>query len=80
MGTPGTILLIWCAMDKAAVANEQRIKKAIMDGRTRGVCDRNGNTIPREKRGYVGKGDWNRVEDKRAFDDNYDKIDWSVKE
>ena len=66
-------------MDKTMVKNEQRIKSKIMDGRMRGVCDRNGHTIERYKRGYVGKGDWSRVQDKSRFDENYDKIDWSVK-
>lgn len=60
-------------------AQQQQIKNTIMDARTRGVCDRVGNTIPRQKRGYVGKGDWSRVRDKTTFDANYERIDWSVR-
>ena len=39
--------------------NEEHIKKKIVEYRDRGVCDRNGNTIPKEKRS-AGKGDRNR--------------------
>ena len=34
----------------------KKLKQAIVKGRDRGVVDRNGNTIPKEKRG-AGKGD-----------------------
>ena len=32
------------------------IKQKIVDGYRRGVCDHNGDTLPREKRGRNGKG------------------------
>ena len=56
--------------------NEQVIKSKIMDGRERGVCDRNGNSLPREKRGAAGKGDRLRHVDKAKYDQNWDMIDW----
>ncbi len=40
--------------------NEEKIKKQIMRNRELGKCDRNGNTIPKERRSSVGKGDRNR--------------------
>ncbi len=39
--------------------NEEKIKRQIIRNRELGKCDRNGNTIPKEKRG-PGKGDRNR--------------------
>ena len=36
-------------MNKQMDRHEQRIKAAIIDGRNRGVCDKDGNTIPRVK-------------------------------
>lgn len=54
--------------------NEEPVKKAIMDGRARGVCDRNGNTIPSHKRGSAGKGDRFRPVDKALYDKNYVRI------
>lgn len=54
--------------------NEDQVKAAIVDGRARGVCDRNGNTIPRRKRGAAGKGDRFRPVDKKRYEENYERI------
>ena len=54
--------------------NEDKIKAAIVDGRARGVCDRNGGHIPRHKRGAAGKGDMFRPVDKKRYDENYERI------
>lgn len=53
--------------------NEDAIKEKIVDGRTRGVCDRNGVTIPRHKRGAAGKGDRFRHVGKQYYE-NAEKI------
>ena len=47
-------------MDRKAEQQEQKIKQAIVNGRDRGVCDRNGNTIPKHQRNASGKGDRHR--------------------
>lgn len=36
--------------------NEEEIKNKIINGYRRGVCDENGKTMPRDKRGRSGKG------------------------
>lgn len=36
--------------------NTEEIKQKIVDGYRRGVCDHNGDTLPKEKRGRNGKG------------------------
>jgi len=36
--------------------NEAEIKRLIVDGYKRGVCDHEGRDIPIEKRGMAGKG------------------------
>jgi hypothetical protein len=54
--------------------NEEKIKAAIVDAHARGVCDRNGGHIPKEKRGAAGKGDRMRHVDKDRFDKNYVRI------
>ena len=54
--------------------NEEPVKAAIMDARARGVCDRNGNTLPKHKWGASGKGDRFRHVDKKRFDANYVRI------
>ena len=36
--------------------NTDAIKDKIVDAYRRGVCDHNGDTLPREKRGRTGKG------------------------
>lgn len=54
--------------------NEDQVKQAIVDGRARGVCDRNGGHIPKHKRGAAGKGDRLRPVDKARYDANYVKI------
>lgn len=60
---------------------EENIKSAIVNGYRRGVCDKNGATIPKEKRGMAGKGSHfgtcTVITDK--YRENYDKIDWSKK-
>lgn len=42
--------------------NEQAIKDKITEYRDLGACDRDGNTIPSERRG-AGKGDRDRTKD-----------------
>jgi hypothetical protein len=54
------------------VKNEEQIKKKIVEYRERGVCDREGHTIPPEKRSQ-GKGDRNRTMDVDAYRRNYEK-------
>jgi len=54
--------------------NEEPIKKAIVNARERGVCDRNGVTLPKAKRGAAGKGDRFRPVDKARYDENYERI------
>lgn len=61
----------------ATVDNTREIKDAIVDGYRRGVCDHNGNTIPRGHRGMNGKGSHFMTPTTQKFRDNYDKIDWS---
>ncbi len=58
--------------------NEQKIKSAIVAGHDAGRCDREGNHIRPADRG-PGKGDRNRIEDKEAFNANYDLIDWRLR-
>jgi hypothetical protein len=36
--------------------NLEAIKEKIVDGYRRGVCDHDGNTLPKEQRGRNGKG------------------------
>lgn len=36
--------------------NTEAIKEKIVDGYRRGVCDSNGNTLPKSKQGKNGKG------------------------
>ncbi len=43
-------------MLRTIMQNTEQIKKKIVDGYRRGVCDKNGDTIPKEKRGMNGKG------------------------
>jgi hypothetical protein len=62
---------------KKQEAHEQQIKSAIVDGHRRGVCDKNGNTIPRIRvdggrrvaafHAFRESGYWTRKESK---DDN----------
>ena len=54
--------------------NEEEIKRKIVDGYKRGVCDHNGVTIPRERRGMAGKGSHFTPPISRAYRDNYDRI------
>jgi len=54
--------------------NEEIIKAKIVEARERGVCDRDGVTLPRAKRGVAGKGDRFRHIDKKKFDENYVRI------
>lgn len=51
---------------KTAKGEEEKIKRMIVDGHERGVCDRYGGHIPKHKRGNAGKGDRNRS--KRIMD------------
>jgi len=56
--------------------NTTEIKRAIVSGRDRGMCDSDGRTITYHPNS-AGKGDRDRTIDKKKFDENYDKIDWS---
>ena len=51
-------------------AHEQRIKTAIIDGRNRGVCDKDGNTIPRVSVGRGRKADSDRAFRESSYWDN----------
>ena len=55
----------------------QQIKEKIVETYRRGVCDKNGDTIPREHRGMAGKGSHFRPPKTKAWYDNFDLIDWS---
>lgn len=57
--------------------NTELIKKKIVDTYRRGVCDHNGNTIPKHKRGMSGKGCHFIHINTKQYRDGYDKIDWS---
>ncbi|MHC4728427.1 MAG: hypothetical protein ACYS17_14495 [Planctomycetota bacterium] len=54
--------------------NEEQIKQKIVEGRERGVCDRNGKTIPKHKRGRSGKGDRFRPVNQKRYEENYERI------
>ena len=59
--------------------NTEAIKEKIVDTYRRGICDKNGNTIPREKRGMNGKGSAFRSGHcNDIYRKNYDTIDWSI--
>jgi hypothetical protein len=63
-------------MSREAKQQEEAIKKKIVDGYRRGVCDHNGCHIPLDKRGMAGKGSHfvNLMADngaKRNWDENY---------
>jgi hypothetical protein len=55
--------------------NEEAIKQKIVTGYRRGVCDKNGNTLPKSKWGQNGKGsafhnDYNTPE----YRENHERI------
>ena len=56
--------------------NETPIKDAIVDAYRRGVCDHNGVTIPKHKRGMAGKGSHFRPRASDLYRKNYEKIEW----
>ena len=49
--------------------NEDKIKDMIVDGRKRGVCDKNGRALPKYQQGCFVVTE--------EYAGNYDKIDWS---
>ncbi len=56
--------------------NTENIKKKIVDGYRRGVCDKNGNTLPKSKQGQNGKGsafhnDYNTEQYRESYDQIY---------
>jgi len=60
--------------------NEEPIKKAIMKGRSAGICDKNGNTIryrsgrkPGES-SEAGKGDTYRPVNRKKYEKNYTSV------
>lgn len=55
---------------------EQNIKSKIVENYYRGVCDHNGATLPKEKRGMAGKGSrfGQRVKLSEQYRQNYSKI------
>lgn len=55
--------------------NEEEIKKKIIEYRDRGVCDSEGRTIAKEKRGF-GKGDRHRIQKGtfRKYQEGFDRI------
>jgi len=63
-----------------AYANEEKIKQKIVESYRRGVCDPNGGTIPKSKRGMAGKGSHfspNLIPNEQ-YRKNYDQIDWKM--
>jgi len=57
--------------------NTEEIKKKIVDGYRRGVCNHNGGTIPKPKRGMAGKGSHFRPPTTQLYRENFDTIEWS---
>ncbi len=54
--------------------NEELIKGKIVDAYKRGVCDSNGNTIPKHRRGMAGKGSHFRPAKSEQYRQNYDRV------
>ena len=61
-------------------ANEEAIKQKIVDTYRRGVCDKDGTTLPRSQWGRNGKG--SAFTGRQYYNDQfclrYDLIDWSI--
>jgi len=64
-------------MSKEARQQEEKIKQKIVDGYRRGVCDSEGHTIPKNKRGMSGKGSHFIAPTTEQYRKNFDKIAWS---
>lgn len=58
-------------------ANVQGIKEKIVDTYRRGVCDKDGNTLPKSQWGRNGKGSAFIGRQSQRFYNNYDLIDWN---
>jgi hypothetical protein len=56
--------------------NEEVIKKKIVDGYKRGVCDHTGKTIPQERRSRNWKGSHFMAAKTDQWYENFDKIEW----
>jgi len=52
----------------------QLVKSKIVDGYRRGVCDHEGQNIPKERRGSAGKGSRFRPAPSEQYRQNYDRI------
>jgi len=59
--------------------NTDEIKNKIVETYRRGVCDKNGTTLPKHKWGMSGKGSafMGKQYYNEKYRTNYDKIDWS---
>jgi hypothetical protein len=51
--------------------DEQAVKAKIVEARERGVCDREGRTLPRAKWGAAGKGDRLRPVNRERYEAGY---------
>ncbi len=56
---------------------DAKIKDMIVNAYKRGVCDHNGETIPKSKRGMAGKGSHFGPRLDANYGENYDQIKWS---
>lgn len=55
--------------------NTEAIKEKIVDGYRRGICDKNGNTLPKSKQGKNGKGSaFHNDYNTDKFRQNYEEI------
>ena len=76
---PWSIVGITDKRRRCELDNTEEIKEKIVASYKRGVCDKNGDTISKEKRGMSGQGSaFHNGHCNETYRKNYDLINWSA--